>query len=181
MDTDTDTLAVLEVFAHYGFRRASMDDLARAMGVSRQTLYNRFGTKEAVLNWAVETVTSQSLDRALLALADTDLPLDEAIRAAFARWEGDHVALLTSAPHSSEILELGMAAYKTFESDPRAAFRTALAATVLERGAVPGPAEAEEAAFALTTAAKGLLLTAENAEGFDTGMARIVAAVLRRP
>lgn len=179
METETDTHAVLEVFAHYGFRRASMDDLARAMGVSRQTLYNRFGTKEAVLNWTVETVVSQSLDQALLAMADTDLPVAEAVSTAFARWEGDHVTFLVTAPHSSEVLDMGMAVHKTFETDPREAFRAALAGMLLERGAVPGPAEADEAAFALTTAAKGMMLTSESPEAFDTGMARIIAAVLR--
>ena len=45
-ETDTRQEAVLEaavgVFARYGFRKTSMDEVARAAGVSRQGLYLQF-------------------------------------------------------------------------------------------------------------------------------------------
>lgn len=179
MDDRADFAALLGVFMHYGFRRTSMDDLARALGVSRQTLYNRFGTKEAVLAWTMTGAASQSLNGATLALADPDAPVADAVLAAFARWEGDHAGLLATAPHSAEIMDMGMAALSATDFDPVGAFRAALTQTLLARGAVPGPAEAEEAAFTLTTAAKGLLITAASSEAFEEGMRRIIAAVLR--
>ena len=47
---------ILEVFTRYGFERTSIVMLAEAMGVARQTVYNRFGGKEEVLTWAIDTL-----------------------------------------------------------------------------------------------------------------------------
>lgn len=41
--------AARDVFAEYGARRANMDDVATAAGVSRSTLYRAFPTKDALL------------------------------------------------------------------------------------------------------------------------------------
>src|ERR1700739_1109236 len=41
-------LAATQVFLRYGFKKTSMDDLARAAGLSRQGLYLHFPTKEAL-------------------------------------------------------------------------------------------------------------------------------------
>ncbi|MBU2993181.1 helix-turn-helix domain-containing protein [Octadecabacter sp. 1_MG-2023] len=40
--------AALEVFLRYGFRRTTMGDIAKAAGLSRQTLYSRFANKDEV-------------------------------------------------------------------------------------------------------------------------------------
>lgn len=51
----------LTVFGRYGFRKTSMDDVAKAAGISRQGLYLYFSTKEALFREAVK----QELDAAL--------------------------------------------------------------------------------------------------------------------
>ena len=51
MNPDAEHFKVIEVFSNYGFRKTSMSDLAEAAGVSRQTLYNRFKSKEDILHW----------------------------------------------------------------------------------------------------------------------------------
>ena len=43
----------LEVFGRYGFRKASMDEIARSAGISRQGLYLRFDNKAALFRAAV--------------------------------------------------------------------------------------------------------------------------------
>ena len=60
---------VLRVFAGYGFGKASMAEIASAANVSRQTLYNRFRTKKAVLSWAAAGFTEVCMARALARLA----------------------------------------------------------------------------------------------------------------
>jgi AcrR family transcriptional regulator len=52
-------------FARYGFRKTSMEDLARASRVSRQALYNHFGSKAALADWAAQTLIENSLAQAL--------------------------------------------------------------------------------------------------------------------
>ncbi|MEC7291186.1 MAG: helix-turn-helix domain-containing protein, partial [Pseudomonadota bacterium] len=41
--------AALQVFSRYGFKRTSMADIAAEAGISRQTLYKAFSSKEDVL------------------------------------------------------------------------------------------------------------------------------------
>ncbi len=50
--------AARDVFIRYGFRKTSMEDLARAAGLSRQGLYLHFASKEALF----EAMAIQSLD-----------------------------------------------------------------------------------------------------------------------
>ena len=45
--------AALGVFGRYGFRKTSMDEVARAAGISRQGLYLYFASKEALFRAAV--------------------------------------------------------------------------------------------------------------------------------
>lgn len=51
MDADDSSFldTATSVVARYGMKRTTMDDLARAVGVSRQTLYDRFGDKDGVM------------------------------------------------------------------------------------------------------------------------------------
>ena len=46
--------AALEVFTSYGYRRTTMDDIARAAGMSRPALYTHFRNKEAIFRTFVE-------------------------------------------------------------------------------------------------------------------------------
>ena len=47
--------AALDVFTTYGFRRTTMDDIARAAGMSRPALYTHFRNKEAIFRTFVVT------------------------------------------------------------------------------------------------------------------------------
>jgi AcrR family transcriptional regulator len=46
--------AAIGVFARFGYRKTSMDDIARAAGVSRQGLYLLFSNKEELFRRSVE-------------------------------------------------------------------------------------------------------------------------------
>lgn len=56
--------AAVEVLSEYGFRKASMEDVARRAGVSRVTLYRRFSDKDAL----VHTVVLREARRSLAAI-----------------------------------------------------------------------------------------------------------------
>jgi len=57
-DLDTREQGVLEaavdVFTNYGYRRTTMDDIARKAGMSRPALYNYFKNKETIFRTYVE-------------------------------------------------------------------------------------------------------------------------------
>lgn len=81
--TDRILDAARGVFEQYGARRANVDDVATAAGVSRSTLYRRFPTKEALL----AAVVSRELDGFFDELGSlaADLPPQEAVVECFVR------------------------------------------------------------------------------------------------
>lgn len=165
---------VLGVFAHYGFKKASMEDLAQAMGCTRQTLYNRFKGKQAVLDWAVEGCVRDSHGKALAELADRRAPLEACLLNAFSRMIGDIVPLIRNSPHGSEVMDLGTESLKRSDVDHHGAFEGELARFLNGRGVCKTLDEAADTTFLLLMAAKGLLLKSETSEAFEEGMARVI-------
>ncbi len=180
MNTPSTHMNVLTVFARYGFRKSSMEDLAKAADVSRQTLYNRFRSKEAVLDWAVEGVAVDLRNRAFAALDDRTLPVDACLTEAFSRWIGDLVPLLHSSPHASEIMDMGSESLRQAGIDMHAEVEKVVTQTLLDRGVYATAGEAAEMTFVLLVASKGLMLKSQTLDEFETGMARVVGTVLQR-
>ena len=59
--TDQTLEAVKELLTRHGIRRTSMNDIAEAAGVSRQTLYSRFESKEGILRAVIFYSTDQTI------------------------------------------------------------------------------------------------------------------------
>lgn len=55
--------AAEQVFTQYGARRANVEDVARAAGVSRSTLYRAYPTKEALLQAVLDRETGEFFDQ----------------------------------------------------------------------------------------------------------------------
>jgi len=95
---DARQLAVLDaavgVFARFGFRKTSMDEVARAAGVSRQGLYLQFANKEELFRKAVEHSLSSQLGAAVAALMDPEESLEARLIAACDAWSGRFVGSL---------------------------------------------------------------------------------------
>ena len=75
--------AARSVFEQYGARRANVDDIATAAGVSRSTLYRRYATKDDLLAAVVMRETGAFLDD--LEEFAADLPPQEAVIECFTR------------------------------------------------------------------------------------------------
>lgn len=52
--------AALNVFMRFGVAKTTMHDIATEAGVARQTLYNRYASKEEILRGAVRHVTAET-------------------------------------------------------------------------------------------------------------------------
>lgn len=72
-----------EVFRQEGFENASMDRIAEVAGVSKRTIYNHFGSKDALFETVVETLISTLIASKQIAW-DPHESLDSQLRA-FAR------------------------------------------------------------------------------------------------
>ncbi|WP_406642032.1 TetR/AcrR family transcriptional regulator [Amycolatopsis sp. WGS_07] len=83
--------SALEVFARYGYRKASMDDVAKAADISRPGLYFYFSSKPELFRATVRHSLDNSIEAAQLALADSGRPLRERLIEAFDHWAGRYV------------------------------------------------------------------------------------------
>lgn len=55
-------LAAVDVFSRYGFKKTTMGDIAEHVGISRQTLYASYSSKEDVMSAAMLFLTEQTMD-----------------------------------------------------------------------------------------------------------------------
>lgn len=90
--------AATGVFLRYGYRKTSMDDLARAAGLSRQGLYLHFRTKEALFDAVVEHLAGSVRETALTALADGGRTVADRL--------ADALAAVHDSPASTGLREL---------------------------------------------------------------------------
>jgi AcrR family transcriptional regulator len=88
--------AAVGVFARYGYRKASMDEVARAAGVSRQGLYLQFANKEELFRKAVEHTLNDQLEAAVAALTRREDCLERRLIAACDVWSGRFIGSLGS-------------------------------------------------------------------------------------
>src|SRR5436190_11360203 len=71
------------VFTRYGFKKTSMDDVARAAGLSRQGLYLHFANKEELFKQAVLHIIAAIRAACRAALAREDVTIEERLLATF--------------------------------------------------------------------------------------------------
>src|SRR3984957_4896558 len=87
----------LEVFGRYGFRKTSMDEVARAADISRQGLYLYFATKEALFRAAVRQELDVALSEALACMGQEAPELDQRVVGALDAWLGRYVGSMLAA------------------------------------------------------------------------------------
>ncbi len=112
-DANTDRRAAIldtamRVFLRYGFKKTSMDDLARAAGLSRQGLYLHFPTKEALFKAAVSSLVESLRDAFRTALSADGDDIEEKLVGAFVATNA-HALLGPGAEHMNELLEAATA------------------------------------------------------------------------
>lgn len=96
--------AATRVFLRYGFKKTSMDDLARAAGLSRQGLYLHFATKEALFEEAVLSLVAALHSSFRTALADEERDIEERLLEAFTAVHA-HAIGEPWAEHQTELLQ----------------------------------------------------------------------------
>lgn len=87
--------AAILTFAKFGYRKTSMDDVARAARVSRPGLYFLFDSKPALFREAVTRALANDLDAIAETLDEDERPLRDRLLAAFDRWAGSYIGPLT--------------------------------------------------------------------------------------
>jgi AcrR family transcriptional regulator len=83
----------LATFLRFGFRKTSMEEVARAAGMSRQGLYLHFATKDDLFGEVVRHGLATGLDAAHAELRAADATLEARLLGAFDAWIGRFVGM----------------------------------------------------------------------------------------
>jgi AcrR family transcriptional regulator len=171
----------LEVFGRYGYRKTSMEEVARSAGISRQGLYLHFASKEALFRAAVRQELDTALGDASRRLNEEGAGLDHRAAAALDAWLGRYVGSRLASDIATLIhdpaMELGdmvAAASAAFDAQLASAIAAAMTGDGLRRlGVTP-----QEIAAALHTLGQGAkYLSSSLAESRAEFAARVTAAV----
>ncbi|AKU98139.1 Transcriptional regulator, TetR family [Labilithrix luteola] len=160
--------AAIGVFARYGFRKTSMDEVARAAGVSRQGLYLYFATKEDLFREGVQTMLNDSLEGATEALAKSDQSLEARLAGAFDAWTGKYVGVFGAG--ASDIAEASKELVGSMLSDYEERFIEAVTKAIRSSGLVAEykgvGLSARQLADVLHATARGLKYLAASRQDF---------------
>lgn len=117
MDKKTKIMqAAIRVISAYGYKRSTMDDIAREAGISRPAVYQIFKNKDDVFRSCVDYTIQQSFD-----LAHAEMEKHSDVLARLTAYITTYLVyfhrLLITGPHSAEILEVKSRLIGTDETD----------------------------------------------------------------
>jgi AcrR family transcriptional regulator len=164
--------AAVGVFARYGFRKTSMEEVARAAGVSRQGLYLQFANKEELFRKALEHSLSSQLNAAVAALSVRADSLEFRIIAACDAWSGRFVGSLgaDAADLMCASTALAGSTLTHYESQFEAALTHAIADSPLHGFCATAGMAPADLARTLHATARGLKQRSASREEFVKGM-----------
>lgn len=177
--------AAVGVFARYGFRKASMDEVARAAGVSRQGLYLLFADKEALFRKAVAYKFARQLTAATAALSSAAQGLEARLIAACDEWAGRYVGTLgaDAADLMCASTSLAGETLAHYELEFEKALANAIAASPLARFCASSGFLPRDVAHALHATVRGLKQCSQSRQEFVRGItiaARMYCAPMNR-
>ena len=152
-------------FSTYGFRKTSMDDIARGAGMSRPAVYLHYKNKEAIFRRLVELFyeeKSAAVAECLSGAGSVSALLARAMAA-----QSDGIAALLASPHGMELLDAGSSTAPDIVSAGEGRLAGIYADWLTREAAagrirLPGPAQA--VAGMITAALKGIKTTAPDVE-----------------
>jgi AcrR family transcriptional regulator len=170
--------AALDIFLKFGFRKTSMDEVARAAHVSRQGLYLHFSSKEALFRAVVQHALASALARASERLADPALPTRARLAGAFDEWVGRHVGVL--GPGASDLGDATNALVLPLLREQQEKFLEQLARFMRSSGLLaaykPAGLSARQLAETLHATARGLKYESATREQFSAAVDKAMRA-----
>lgn len=164
--------AAWQAFATYGFRKTSMDDIARGAGMSRPALYLHYAGKEEIFRSLVEHYYAGAAADVEAALA-TSGPPAEVLTRAFEAQTGETMQAMLTSPHGLELLDAGAATAADIKEAGEARL-TDIYADWLTREADAGrlllPGTAKVVASTITAALKAIK---QGGGDYETAMAQL--------
>lgn len=96
--------AALRVFGQYGYRRTSMDEVAREAGIGKGTIYLSFAGKDEVFRALSQRLSQWMLSAAETASRQPGTTADK-LTAICAAWFGTYMETIRRSPHVAELMD----------------------------------------------------------------------------
>lgn len=175
--SNVDPRKILTAFAQYGFRKTSMEDIAQAAGLSRQSIYKKFGSKESCYDWTLKAYMVGLYSEVFAALENDDCDPLTTLENVFDIIVGDAVVFANTA-HGAELLDHSLSAAASLPENWPETYHDRLGAFLFQHGFAATQEHARDLAHALITASRGALINATTRQEFSQDMRRILTAVL---
>ena len=156
--------AALQVFSDYGYRRASLEDIASQAEMSRTALYHHFRSKEQIFIEMIEDLHARTQQQAERAVASEE-PLEWRLVAFLEAKLGHIYGLIDASRHGAEVLSSGFELAKQQTTKWLVAY-TQLLRSALEQADLAGEISLERIRLNSHQAATMLLLSAGGLQGF---------------
>ena len=154
--------AALRVFGQYGYRRTSMDDVAREADIAKGTIYLSFTSKEEVFQALSERLSQRMLAGAEAASRRPGTTADK-LAAMHAAWFGTYADTISRSPHAAELLDAKHRLSADLVADAASRYKR-LVRDVLTDAAAAGELDLEPAGLTADTAAELLIASARGLE-----------------
>ena len=171
--------AAFHAFATYGFRRASMEDIARGANLSRTALYLRFRSKEDIFRSLAERYFDEAVSDMATALATPGRTVEQALASAFVAKDGKFMDAVLGTPHGSELMDAGFTISGDLAQAGEARMVSTLADWLHLRPLPDGIGTPQEVAATIMTALKGLKSQPGPLCDYRTGQARLARLFAR--
>lgn len=166
--------SALEAFATYGFRKTSMDDIAKGAGMSRPAVYLHYKNKEAIVRSLTQAHYAEKIENVAQALSGDGSVSERLARAI--DWQTKGLSEILTSPHGKEMLDTSKSTASDILAEGEAAL-TALYADWLRgedrAGRVRLPNGPEETAETINATLMGVKLTASSADEFERRISQL--------
>ncbi len=187
LDSDPKLKTILEsawmAFSTYGYRKTSMDDIARGAAMSRPALYLHFKNKESIFRALVESYYSGTVDAIARVLRETT-DVSDALSKAFSVQGGEAAEAMMTSAHGMELLDAGASVAADIVATGEGRFCEVYASWLTElqkSGQIEIVETPQEVAKAFCSVLKGVKMTAPDYATYASTiqlMARLFSAGL---
>jgi AcrR family transcriptional regulator len=129
--------AALRVFGQYGFRRTSMDDIAREAEIGKGTIYLSFASKDEVFQALAQRLAGQMLAGAEAASRQPATTADK-LAAMHAAWFGTYAETIRRSPHAADLLDAKHQLSADLVSGAASRYKRLVRDVLRRRGTGPG-------------------------------------------
>ena len=169
--------AAFQAFATYGYRRTSMDDIAKGSGMSRTALYLHYRNKEDIFRSLAQQYFDQTMLDMKVALNQPGQTVKQALYGCFLAKDGKFMDIVLTTPHGAELLDAGFAVSGDVAAAAETRMAEILARWLDDNGLPPDLGPAVDFAETVVAALKGLKSSVKSIEALRASEDRLAGLI----